>query len=146
MQWIRLDASTVNGIPSRHTLQTTHVKHCGWYGLPVALRIRSRIGSAHTQHFSKLFYNARNGNTKVKTRGDRKYWTKGMYQVAFLAVGLSFDGVKGLALQAAVADAAGEAGNVEHALHGRAAGALADDLQSAIGTHSCTCFFRSFSI
>lgn len=55
-------------------------------------------------------------------------------------MGLSFDGVKGLALQAAVADAAGEAGYVEHAIHGRAAGAFADDLQSAIGTHSCMFF------
>lgn len=57
-------------------------------------------------------------------------------QVAFLAVRLAFDGVKGLALQAAVADAAGETGYVEHAIHGRATGAFADDLQSAIGTHS----------
>lgn len=63
-----------------------------------------------------------------------------VYQIAFLAVRLSFDGVKGLALQAAVADAAGEAGYVEHTIHGRATGALTHDLQSTIGTHSCMFF------
>lgn len=55
MQWIWLTASTVKGIPSKLLPQTTHVKHWGWYGFPVALRIRSRIGFMHTEHFSRVF-------------------------------------------------------------------------------------------
>ena len=55
MQWIWLEASTVKGIPSNDLLQTTQVKQPGWYGFPVARRIRSRIGFVHTQHFSSVF-------------------------------------------------------------------------------------------
>lgn len=53
-QWIRLCASTVKGMPSRHLPQTTQHKHLAWYGLPVALRIRSTIGFMHTEHFSSV--------------------------------------------------------------------------------------------
>jgi len=55
MQWIWFVASTVNGMPSRLFPQTTQEKHCGWYGFPVARKIRSNIGFMHTQHFSKVF-------------------------------------------------------------------------------------------
>lgn len=48
----------------------------------------------------------------------------------------AFDGVERFALKTAVAYTAGETADVEHAVHGRTAGAFADNLQTAIGTHS----------
>lgn len=50
-----LEASTVNGMPSSDFLQTTQVKQVGWYGFPVARRIRSRMGFSQTEHFSSVF-------------------------------------------------------------------------------------------
>ena len=55
IQWTWLVASTVNGIPSNDFSQTTHVKQLGWYGLPVARNIRSKIGFSHIEHFSNEF-------------------------------------------------------------------------------------------
>uniref|UniRef100_A0A8W7PJ87 Uncharacterized protein n=1 Tax=Anopheles coluzzii TaxID=1518534 RepID=A0A8W7PJ87_ANOCL len=55
IQCIWLVASTVNGMPSSDLPHTMQVKHCGWYGLPVARSIRSRIGFRQTEHFSSVF-------------------------------------------------------------------------------------------
>lgn len=44
--------------------------------------------------------------------------------------------IEGFSLQTAATDATGKTSYVEHAVHGRTAGAFTHDLQTAIGTHS----------
>lgn len=53
-------------------------------------------------------------------------------------MGFAIDRIERLSLQTAIADTTGKTGYVEHTVHGRATRAFTHDLQTAIGTHSCT--------
>ena len=94
--------------------------------------MRSRIASPHTQHFSKLFCISK----WALLDQFFDYQDDLTYQVALLTIRFPVDSVEGFTLQTASADTAGEAGDVEDAIHGRAARTFTHHFKTALSAHS----------
>jgi len=57
----------VKGTPSRQQLHTTQVKQRGWYALPIARRMRSRMGLEHLEQRSRVLWGERRRERQRET-------------------------------------------------------------------------------